>query len=223
MRTRPPPSGSSPHRTEDEACATNLRKKKFGKRRGSAKENRKGYRYLRRSCQLFFRIGIGRVRRDDMADPSQGSATAYPKTRRNDQPEDGTQELAIVDLPHSRDKETQDSCGARVSHHCVLITPRGNFIQVLRKAEPHESYSGTVPKVNRKSQQVTRVEKVCREFYTACVCRSLVRPQRNICRYTTSLPRFFVHRALYSGNGFKLLATSFHVRLAMIILFEASA
>src|SRR5688572_6302873 len=42
---------------------------------------------------LAFRVGIGGVCRDDVADPSQRSPATYPETRCNDQPEDGAQEL----------------------------------------------------------------------------------------------------------------------------------
>ena len=71
---------------------------------------------LRRSCELAFGIRIGRVSSDDMADPSQTSATAYPQTRCNDQPEDGSPELTVVDLPYARNKEAQDSRRTRVLH-----------------------------------------------------------------------------------------------------------
>jgi hypothetical protein len=107
---------------------------------------------LRRSCELAFGIRIGRVSSDDMADPSQGSTTAYPQTRCNDQPEDGSQELTVVDLPHPRNKEAQDSRGARVFHHCLSQSQSASWgillraftaQAVCRKVERHESYSGT--------------------------------------------------------------------------------
>ena len=71
---------------------------------------------LRRTLQVAFRIGIGRVCSDEVADPSQSSTTAYPEPGCNDQPEDGSQEFAIVDLPNPRNKEAQDSRRARILH-----------------------------------------------------------------------------------------------------------
>jgi hypothetical protein len=53
-----------------------------------------------------------------MANPSQGSAATYPETWGDDQPENGAQELAIIDLPYTRNQEAQDGGSARVSHCC---------------------------------------------------------------------------------------------------------
>ena len=58
---------------------------------------------LRRTLQVAFRIGIRRVCSDEMAYPSQSSTTAYPEPGCNDEPEDGSQELTVVDLPYPRD------------------------------------------------------------------------------------------------------------------------
>ena len=58
---------------------------------------------LRRTLQVAFRIGIGRVCSDEMADPSQSPTTADPEPGCNDEPEDGSQELTVVDLPYPRD------------------------------------------------------------------------------------------------------------------------
>jgi hypothetical protein len=48
-------------------------------------------------------VGVGRVGRDDVANPSQQSARAYPETRRDDQPQDSGEEATIVELSDSRD------------------------------------------------------------------------------------------------------------------------
>jgi hypothetical protein len=69
--------------------------------------------------QLVFRVGIGRVCGDEVADPSECSAGAYPETGCYDQPEDASPERTVVDLPHSRNKETQDSRSTRVFHRCL--------------------------------------------------------------------------------------------------------
>ena len=58
---------------------------------------------LRRTLQVAFRIGIGRVCSNEMADPSQSSTTAYPEPGCNNEPEDSSQKLTVVDLPYPRD------------------------------------------------------------------------------------------------------------------------
>jgi hypothetical protein len=51
-----------------------------------------------------------------MTNPAECSPTSYPKTRRDDQPEKAAQELAIIDLPNSRDDQTENSGVARFAH-----------------------------------------------------------------------------------------------------------
>ena len=48
-------------------------------------------------------VGVGCVGRDDVANPAQQSARAYPEPRRDDQPEDSGEEATIVELSDSGD------------------------------------------------------------------------------------------------------------------------
>jgi len=56
-----------------------------------------------------------------VTDPSECSTATDPKTRCNDEPEDGSPERTIVDLPDSWNKEAQDSRSARVFHHSLSL------------------------------------------------------------------------------------------------------
>ena len=49
-----------------------------------------------------------------MADPAEQAAGADPEARRDDQPEDAAQEVAVVDLADARDEQAEDGGDARV-------------------------------------------------------------------------------------------------------------
>ena len=54
------------------------------------------------SYWMFFRVRVGAVSRDDVANPSKGSASTQPKTRSKDQPKDPGQNSAVIELSNSR-------------------------------------------------------------------------------------------------------------------------
>ncbi len=56
---------------------------------------------------MFARVFVSSVSRHDVADPAEQTARSDPKTRRNDQPENTAQDVAVVKLADSRDKETE--------------------------------------------------------------------------------------------------------------------
>lgn len=47
---------------------------------------------------------------DDVTDPPEESARAYPQARRDDQPEQTAPEVAVVELADTGDQDAQD-CG----------------------------------------------------------------------------------------------------------------
>lgn len=56
-----------------------------------------------------------------MARPSEPSAGAKPDARSHDQPENTSEQLAVVNLAHSRNEEAQHSGYARISHAFIMI------------------------------------------------------------------------------------------------------
>jgi hypothetical protein len=83
------------------------------------------------------RFPIGGDCSDDMADPAQKAARADPKTGGDDQPENAPPEMAIIELPHTGNQETQHrgisgTCHAKsfFSRLWVLI-----FIRALESSE----------------------------------------------------------------------------------------
>ena len=50
---------------------------------------------------------IGRHARDDVTDPSQQTARSYPHAWRHDEPEDSPPEIAVIDLPDTRDDQAE--------------------------------------------------------------------------------------------------------------------
>ena len=59
---------------------------------------------------MAFSVTIGSPGRDDMADPAEPAARPDPEARRDDQPENRSQDTAVIELPHARDEETEH-CG----------------------------------------------------------------------------------------------------------------
>src|SRR6266498_1392302 len=55
-------------------------------------------------------------RGDDVTDPAEHPAGADPHPRRDDQPEDAAQEVAVVELPDARKDRTEYGRGAWISH-----------------------------------------------------------------------------------------------------------
>lgn len=51
--------------------------------------------------RMIFRVGVSRVGRDDVANPTQRAAGTDPEAGRNDQPENPRQDAAIVKLANS--------------------------------------------------------------------------------------------------------------------------
>ena len=71
-------------------------------------------------------VVVSRECRDKMTDPTEQTAGAYPEARRDNEPENAAQYLAVVYLPDAWNEEAQDRCSAWVSH----IFPR----QMIRTA-----------------------------------------------------------------------------------------
>ena len=71
-----------------------------------------------RVAVLDFRAVMRRERGDHMTHPSEQSATADPQSRRDDQPEDRAEKLAVVNLAESGNDCAKDggNSGIFVSH-----------------------------------------------------------------------------------------------------------
>src|SRR5947209_390331 len=70
---------------------------------------------------MFARIFIGSVRGDEMTNPAEQSARAEPEARRDDEPQDASQDAAIIELSNSRDKQTENCRQSRIAH-CLSFT-----------------------------------------------------------------------------------------------------
>src|SRR5215212_3938837 len=67
------------------------------------------------------RVGIGGVGRDDVADPAEQATRTNPQARRNDEPQDTSQEATIIELSNSRDDSAQNRRYSRLAHCCLLF------------------------------------------------------------------------------------------------------
>src|SRR5215203_487237 len=61
-------------------------------------------------------VAVSGVGRDDVAHPSEQATSADPQPRRDDKPQDASQDAAVVELPHSGDDRTQNCCQSRITH-----------------------------------------------------------------------------------------------------------
>jgi hypothetical protein len=83
-----------------------------------------------------------------MSHPAEQAGRSEPKRRREDEPEDGSEKISIVHLPHSGDEKTQYRCDSGLVHKYSLIN---NMILaasvVLRKRDtvPYPFFSPAVP------------------------------------------------------------------------------
>jgi hypothetical protein len=71
-------------------------------------------RQLNDGLAMLFRVAVGRVCGDEMANPTERSARSNPETRRDDQPENPTEKRSVVDLAHAWDDERENRGNARV-------------------------------------------------------------------------------------------------------------
>jgi uncharacterized protein YceK len=92
---------------------------------------------LPQALWLALSIGIGRVRRNDVTDPTQGTARAYPEPWCDNEPEECSQELAVVDLPYSRNKGAQHCRSTGVFHGSLTHSD-------LTRGSQAEHWSGDV-------------------------------------------------------------------------------
>ena len=65
---------------------------------------------------MRFRIIVGGVSRDDMANPAEHPAATDPQAGRDDEPEDAPQPLAIVYLSDARNDETENGSESGIFH-----------------------------------------------------------------------------------------------------------
>jgi hypothetical protein len=67
------------------------------------------------------RVGVGGVGRDDVADPAEQATRTNPQARRNDEPQDTSQEATVIELSNSRDDRAQNRRYSRLAHCCLLF------------------------------------------------------------------------------------------------------
>jgi hypothetical protein len=60
-------------------------------------------------------VAVSGVGRDDVAHPSEQAPSADPQPRRDDQPQDASQDAAVVELPYSGDDRTQNRRQYRIT------------------------------------------------------------------------------------------------------------
>jgi hypothetical protein len=72
-------------------------------------------------------IAVSGIRGDQMTDPTGGAATSDPEAGCDDQQEDATQKLAVVDLSDSRYDGAQD-CGIARLCHFLFLFEFGNVV-----------------------------------------------------------------------------------------------
>ena len=69
---------------------------------------------------MFFGVGVGAVRGDEVADPTERSASSYPKAWREDQPKYSRQNASVVELTNSGNDETKDAGEHWIAHDLNL-------------------------------------------------------------------------------------------------------
>ena len=62
------------------------------------------------------RVPVSRASRNNVTYPTKPAAGADPDSRSDDQPENASKNLAVVDLPDAWNEEAQNRCYAWISH-----------------------------------------------------------------------------------------------------------
>jgi len=70
---------------------------------------------------IFFGVAIGRIGRDDVADPAERAARADPEAGREDESQDARQDLPVVELADAWNKKTENACCNGIAH-CLQVT-----------------------------------------------------------------------------------------------------
>ena len=65
---------------------------------------------------MLARVTVSRKCGDQMADPPEHAAAAYPQARSHNKPENAPEYLPVVDLTNTWNKEAQNGCCAWISH-----------------------------------------------------------------------------------------------------------
>ncbi len=65
---------------------------------------------------LALGVAVRRVRRDDVANPSERSSASDPQAGRDDQPEESAQKFAVVELAHTRNEKRQYGSDTRIGN-----------------------------------------------------------------------------------------------------------
>lgn len=84
------------------------------------------------------RVGVGGVGRDDVADPPEQATRTNPQARRNDEPQDTSQEATVIELSNSRDDSAQNRRYSRLAHCCLLFLSLARPFLLLRTLADHD-------------------------------------------------------------------------------------
>src|SRR5262249_7500667 len=101
---------------------------------------------------VILSVGVSGVRGDDVANPTEGSTTAEPESRGDDQPENARQDSPVVKLTNTRDDKTQNTRQNWIAHLATLrcgesYDERRNFVHCRETLEGDERWLSLVVEV----------------------------------------------------------------------------
>ena len=71
--------------------------------------------------RVIFCVGVGGPRGDNVANPAECAAGAYPEPGCDDQPKNARKDAAVVELAYSGNNKTQEACQNRIAHLLVYL------------------------------------------------------------------------------------------------------
>ena len=112
--------------------------------------------------RVLFSVGVGAVRGNDVADPTERAARTEPESRGENQPQYSRQNAAVVELANARNNQTQDSRQNWIAHR-IKLPPQWNLI---RQPRAFCSFSARRRDARRQSRHGTSSASSGRRGYT---------------------------------------------------------
>lgn len=89
---------------------------------------------------MLLGVAVGRVGRDEVANPAERAARSDPEAGRDNQPAEPRQNPAVVKLADTRNQKTQNSCQSWVTHLYTHL--RAYYTRAAAKSSQQATGSG---------------------------------------------------------------------------------
>lgn len=115
-----------------------------------------------KSYPVFFRVGVSAVSRDDVEDPAEQAASPTPKEKSHEQPQDSSQNAAVINLAETRNNQTQYPRYKRIAHRSSYLHSGSSYDDNSRFVRPYLSAISCCHAARQQSRRGTSSASVVR-------------------------------------------------------------